>query len=113
VTLKAARTSRDDARKIQQQDIAPVQRRQLEKLECKVDSDASFEVVAREYHKTKSSALSPRYSERWISIMEKDAFPWLGSLPLSIITAPMLLQVLRRIEARGAHDHGRADGRRT
>lgn len=104
VTLKVARGGRDDARKIQQQGIDPAQRRQLEKLERKVDSDASFEAVAREYHKTKSSALSPRYSERWISIMEKDAFPWLGSLPLSIITAPMLLQVLRRIEARGAHE---------
>lgn len=60
--------------------------------------------MAREYHKTNSSALSPRYAERWISIMEKDAFPWLGSLPLSSITAPMLLQVLRRVESRGAHE---------
>jgi len=104
VTLKAARTGRDDARKIQRQGIDPAQRRQLEKLERKADTDASFEAVAREYHKTKSSACSPRYAERWISIMEKDAFPWLGSLPLSSITAPMLLQVLRRIEARGAHE---------
>lgn len=104
VTLKAARTGRDDARKIQQQGIDPAQRRQLERLERKADTDASFEAVVREYHKTKSSAWSPRYAERWISIIEKDAFPWLGSLPLSSITAPMLLQVLRRVEARGAHE---------
>ena len=28
-------------------------------------------------------------------------FPWLGSLPLAEISAPMLLQTLRRVEARG------------
>lgn len=34
--------------------------------------------------------------------MAKDAFPWIGTLPLETITAPMLLQVLRRVEGRGA-----------
>ena len=36
--------------------------------------------------------------------MEKDLFPWIGSLPLAEITAPLLLQTLRRIEARGANE---------
>lgn len=36
--------------------------------------------------------------------MEKDIFPWLGSRPVSAITAPELLTCLRRIEARGALD---------
>lgn len=58
VTLKAARNGRDDARKIQQQGIDPAQRRQLDKLERKVDTGASLEAVAREYHKTKSSSWS-------------------------------------------------------
>jgi integrase len=36
--------------------------------------------------------------------MEKDLFPLLGSLPLADITAPMLLDALRRVEKRGAVD---------
>lgn len=36
--------------------------------------------------------------------MERDIFPWLGSRPVSAITAPELLTCLRRIEARGALD---------
>jgi integrase len=36
--------------------------------------------------------------------MEKDLFPWIGSLPLQDITAPLLLQALRRIEGRGANE---------
>jgi integrase len=34
--------------------------------------------------------------------MEKDVFPHLGALPISSITAPMLLDTLRRVEKRGA-----------
>jgi len=33
---------------------------------------------------------------------ERDVFPWLGSRPARLITAPELLAVLRRIESRGA-----------
>ena len=36
--------------------------------------------------------------------LEKDLFPWIGSLPLKDITAPLLLQTLRRIESRGAKE---------
>ncbi len=104
VKLKEAREVRDDNRKLLRQGIDPAQRRRLDKLSNKVESDATFEAVAREYHRTKAPSLSPRYSERWLNIMEKDAFPWLGSLPLSSITAPMLLHVLRRVESRGAHE---------
>ncbi len=104
VTLKDARTARDDARKIHQQGIDPAQRRQLDKLERKGHADASFSAVARRFHKTKAGSWSPRYSARWLSIMEKDAFPWLGSLPIGSITAPMLLKVLQRVEARGANE---------
>jgi len=36
--------------------------------------------------------------------MEKHLSPWIGTLPLSQITAPLLLQTLRRIDARGANE---------
>jgi hypothetical protein len=36
--------------------------------------------------------------------VEKDLFPWIGGVPLKEITAPLLLQTLRRIESRGAHE---------
>jgi len=64
----------------------------------------TFQAVARELHVTKKSGGSPRYAARWIERMEKDLFPWLGSLPLQDITAPLLLQTLRRIEGRGANE---------
>lgn len=102
VSLKDARGARDDAKKVQQAGVDPAQRRQLEKLERVGNADANFEAVARRFHQVKRASWSPRYAVRWLSIMEKDAFPWLGKLPIGSITAPMLLKVLRRVEARGA-----------
>src|SRR3546814_17448721 len=37
-------------------------------------------------------------------MLEANVFPWLGSRPLAEIDAPELLAVLKRIEARGAHE---------
>ena len=64
----------------------------------------TFEAVARELHATKASGWSAQYAARWLERMEKDLFPWLGSVPLPEITAPMLLNTLRRIEKRGARE---------
>ncbi len=104
VSLKAAREARDDARKLLRGGTDPAQQRQLDKLSRQTASGTTFEAIARELHATKHSGWSPRYAARWIERMEKDLFPWIGSLPLKDITAPLLLQTLRRIETRGAHE---------
>ncbi len=104
VSLKAAREARDDARKLLRSGTDPAQQRQLDKLARQTVSGTTFEAVARELHATKHSGWSPRYAARWIERMEKDLFPWIGSLSLHDITAPLLLQTLRRIEGRGAHE---------
>jgi hypothetical protein len=106
VSVKQARADRDDARKVHRTGIDPVQKKQVDKLQRKHQSTVTFEAVAREYHQLQSSGWSDTYIERWIERMEKDAFPWIGSLPLDTITAPLLLQVLRRVETRGALDTG-------
>jgi integrase len=55
-------------------------------------------------HASKRVGWSAQYAARWIERMEKDLFPWIGTMPLPKITAPLLLQVLRRVEARGARE---------
>ena len=102
VTLKAAREGRDKARKDREAGSDPVQARRLGKITSASAAAATFEAVAREFHATKASGWSPRYSARWLERMEKDLFPLLGALPLSRVTAPVLLDTLRRVEKRGA-----------
>lgn len=107
VTLKAARTARDDARKLHQQGTNPIQQRKAEKIASAASSAATFEAAAREFHKGKSSGWSETHSAKWLRAMEKDVFPRIGSLPLASITAPILMDVLQRVEARGAGETAR------
>jgi integrase len=101
-SLKDARAGRDSARKTRGEGLDPVQTRRATKAANRAASGVTFEVVARELHETKASGWSLTYAARWLERMEKDLFPHLGGLPLRDITAPMLLDVLRRVERRGA-----------
>ena len=101
---KAAREARDNARKLMRSGTDPAQQRKLDKLSRLTVNGTTFEAVAREWHATRRGGWSPRYGDRWIERMEKDLFPWIGTLPLKDITAPLLLQTLRRIESRGASE---------
>lgn len=104
VSLKAARGERDKARNLHQSGTDPVQARRVTKLQNLHRADDTFESVAREFYRIKASGWSKKYGQRWIERMEKDAFPWIGTLPLEKISAPLLLQTLRRVEARGAQE---------
>ena len=104
VSLKQARMDRDDARKSVHHGHDPAKRRQIERLEARAQTGNTFEIVARELHKTKASGWSKQYADRWLERMEKDLFPWIGAIPLPEISAPVLLNVLRRIEKRGARE---------
>lgn len=104
VPLKAARLTRDEARQLQQSGTDPAQQRQLDRLQRKTKAAVTFEAVARELHAIKAPTWSEQYGARWLERMEKDLFPRIGSLPLSDITAPLLLEVLRKVEARGAKE---------
>lgn len=104
VPLKSARLARDEARLLLQRGVDPAQQRRLDKLASVTANAERFEEVAREFHRVKHAGWSPQYGQRWIERMEKDLFPWLGTLTLTEITAPVLLQALRRVEARGARE---------
>jgi hypothetical protein len=102
VTLKAARMARDEARRVRADGKNPVQKRKADRLANSASGATPFEAVAREFHATKQAAWSPTYAARWIERMEKDLFPVLGSMPVADVSAPMLLDALRRVEKRGA-----------
>lgn len=61
----------------------------------------SFEAVAREWFEVRRSGWSKSYGDKMMARFETDVFPWLGTTPIVKITGPMLLEVLRKIEARG------------
>lgn len=102
VGLKDAREKRDAARKMLVQGIDPGENRKAQKAARAESASNSLEVVAREWITQQSGKWSGGYGAKILSRLERDIFPWLGSRPISEITAPELLSALRRIEKRGA-----------
>ena len=102
VSLAKARQRREKARELLADGIDPSVAKRTEQLATAVAGANTFELVAREFHKSKSDSWSTSYAAKWLRGLEKDLFPYLGALPLATITAPMLLDALRRVEKRGA-----------
>ena len=60
--------------------------------------------MAREWHKAQLHRWTPEHAGRIIRRLERDIFPYIGKQPVAAIQPPELLDVLRKVEARGAHD---------
>jgi integrase len=102
VTLKAARKERDNARTTRQSGTNPVQQRKAARATTKATQATTFAAVARELHATKGGAWSETHAAQWLRAVDKDLLPYLGTLPLTDVSAPLLLGVLRKVQARGA-----------
>ena len=104
VSLAAARAAHQAAREILATGRDPSEVKKVDRITRHLAAADSFEVVAREWFGQFLTEKSKSYRDRTLRILEKDLFPHLGSRPISTISAPELLAVLRRIESRGAID---------
>ena len=104
VGLKDARAKRDDARKLKGQDVDPGARKKADKAARLAQTTNTFEAVARDWFERMMSDKAESHKGKVIARLEKDVFPWLGKKPIAEITAPEVLDCLRRIEDRGARD---------
>ena len=102
VSLKEARVKRDEARKLIAEGVDPGIVRKQEKIARQVASENSIELLTREWHQAQLARWSVGHAARVLESLEADVFPDLGALPISELTAPLLLEVLRKIERRGA-----------
>ena len=100
VNLKLARERRDNSRKQVAEGIDPSDVRKTEKIA--LAGLESFEFVAREWHGKHKRNWSDSHAVRTLARLENDVFPWLGRDNITDITPAKLLQVLRRVEYRGA-----------
>lgn len=104
MSLVSARRARDRARALLDEGEDPAAAKKQRKAAAALDHLDSFEKVARAWHAIKAKTLSPRYAEAVLSRLETNAFPKLGKTRVKDISPPMVLEVIRAIEARGAHD---------
>lgn len=74
----------------------PSHQRKAEKTSIKSNALNSFEMIAREWLATFFTTKSESHKERTLRRLEVYIFPWLGSKPITEITAPEVLQVVKR-----------------
>ena len=67
----------------------------------------SFEAIAPDWHARNVPTWTERHGKDVIDSLECSVFPTLGELPIAEITPPMVLGVLRAIEARPALETAR------
>ncbi|MEN8130933.1 MAG: tyrosine-type recombinase/integrase [Pseudomonadota bacterium] len=101
-TLAEARQERDRCRGLVKQGIHPAHHRQVQKAAQAAQNANTFEAVAREWTEKKKPGWSAYYFRQVEGFLEADVFPYVGSMPIRNVTAAHLLEILRRVEGRGA-----------
>lgn len=102
IGLAEARAEHGKARALVKQGVHPSHNRQAKRLSSQVANANTFEAVAREWIAKKSPRWTAYYLRQVTRFLESDVFPHVGKLPIRSVTSAHLLEVIRRVEARGA-----------
>ena len=104
IPLIEARKKRDAAKDKLANGIDPALAKKDDKRKLRVKSENTFESIAREWHAHQKQHLTPSYWNSILTRLQADIFTQIGAYPIQDITAPQILDALRLIEKRGAHD---------
>jgi integrase len=104
VSLAAARSKRNAAKVDLDRGIDPAPRASTDTPRA---PGQSFAEIARSWHANRKEGLCAAHAERVWRRMERDVLPVIGDQAISAITAPIILSVIRQVEARGALDVSR------
>ena len=98
VSLREARRRCNEAHELLHQGIDP--NKAQTDISDTPNTD-SFEMVAREWFSKHVDNWRKSHSDKIIQRLERDVFPWIGNHPIANISAPELLNTVRKIEGRG------------
>lgn len=108
VGLQEARKRHQEARAQLRDGSDPSQIRRVQKAAALREGLDSFEAIAREWQAVHMQSKAESYKERVEGVLQRFLLPYLGSYPVSQLTAPEVLGVLRRIEERSIDTRHRA-----
>ena len=104
ISLKEARDKTVELRKILHAGKDPAIEKKKLKCMHRQNAENTFETIAREWYDNKKESWTPKYAKEILKRLEDDIFPEIGVYPIKEIEPPFLLQVIRKIESRGAVD---------
>ena len=101
VSLAEARKRREAARELLAQDIDPQHHQQQQKAAIKIDAENTLKSVTDAWFEIKRQKVSENHGQKLYRRLEIYLFPVLGETPISALTAPQVIQVLKPAEAKG------------
>jgi len=102
--LKAARASRDEARKLLADGVDPGALRKATKAADSALISDTFEAVAREWYDKAYANKAESTREKTMTRLVQDVFPIIGHMPVASIEPAHIRAVIELIEQRGALD---------
>jgi integrase len=104
VTLADARSARDVARQRIAGGGDPAREKKLAKLQKVASSELTFEAVSTRWFNDFSTDWGQGHKDRVGGSLKRDAWPFIGSMPVADVEPSDVLAVLTRVKDRGAID---------
>lgn len=104
VGLKQAREATNKARQILQGGEDPGELRKAGKAKVVVEQESTLEAISREWLAHQAGRWSELSAQRITASLEGHVFPFLGDRPIASIKAGDVMEVVKRVEAKGAGD---------
>lgn len=107
VGLKAARQKLIEANQQLAKGIDPNLQKRIERATRYTAATNTFEAISLEWLEKEKDSWAPSHIKKQTNLLEKNLTPYIGRFPITEISAPILLDCLRRIEKRGALETAR------
>jgi integrase len=104
VSLMEAREQAIAAKRRLHEGSDPAAEKKQRKIFQHSSGAVTFERIAKEWMETQKESWTPKYQRNIALRLEQNIFPHIGNTPVADIDSQLLLQVVRRMEARGVID---------
>lgn len=104
VSLAEARDRRDEARRHLREHRDPAVEKKKRQMAALAAAGATFRSVGARWYEAQCPRWSPVNQKKVRQALERDVYPAFGDLPILDVDGPMILRMLRKVEARGAID---------
>jgi integrase len=104
VSLKMAREHAEKAHGLRVLGVDPREAKKREEEASRAAAEDTFEQLGSEWIKVRGARWSENYRHKIMSMLNRHLYPTIGKTPITLISAPTLLSLLRPIEEYGKTD---------
>lgn len=104
ISLKEADEQCTEARKLLDKNLDPLAAKRQAKRDAEINSENSFETIARNWHATFKEKWTERHAKTVLRRLENDVFSEIGKTPIADIKPSHLISILKKVQKRGAYE---------